>query len=85
MLTTSLIYIISNRYYKIGFDWKRIVLPLIIVISGYFLVHNTNFFEQNELSKKTFILIFTVILIVKYWLSITEKKQVVVFFRKLFS
>jgi O-antigen/teichoic acid export membrane protein len=85
LLTTSLIYIVSNRYYKIGFDWKRMIIPFVIVISGYFLVHNTNFFQENELSKKIFILILTVMLIVKYWLRLTEKEQVIGLFRKLFS
>lgn len=85
LLTTSLIYIVSNRYYKIGFDWKRIIIPFVIVISGYFLVHNTNFFQENEWSKKIFILILTVMLILKYWLRLTEKEQVIGLFRKLFS
>lgn len=84
LLTTSLIYVVSNRYYKISFEWKRIVAPLLVVFFGYFLVHNTSVFNENGGTKKILFSILTLILIFKYWLKIEEKEKMVGLFRKLF-
>jgi len=85
LLTTSLIYIVSNRYYKIKIDWKRIVIPLLIVFSGYFLVHNTPFFCENGLIKKILLLILATIFTFRYWLRINEKEKMFGIFRKWIS
>ncbi len=85
LLTTCLIYIASNRYYKIEFDWKRIVIPLLIVLLGYFSVHNTNLFYEYGVGKKLVVLILTLMLIIKYWLRVPEKDKLIGLFKKLFS
>jgi len=84
LLTTFLIYITSNKYYKIGFDWKRNAIPLILVSIGYYLVYFTLFFREYGLLKKIVLLIISLIFIAFFWLKENEKQKIKLVVKKIY-
>lgn len=76
IISTSLIYLISYRYYKIKLEWYRIWWPLAILIILFYFINYTTTFHSYSLLKKIFIIIFLAFLFVFYWLTKKEQKSI---------
>ena len=70
MLTSTLIYLISNKYYRINIEKNRVFIPLILIPVLYFLVN----YISNNMILKSIIFISIIISFFKFWLNMNEKK-----------
>jgi O-antigen/teichoic acid export membrane protein len=77
ILTSTVIYLISNKYYKINIENNRVFTPLILIPVLYLLVNYIN----NNMILKSIIFISIIISFFKFWLNMDEKKHL----KKLFK
>ncbi len=73
--TVIAIYFISNRYYKIKLESKRLFIPLFVILISYLFVHNSGYFDQGGLYKKVALSAIVLFLFFRFWLTPTEKAR----------
>jgi O-antigen/teichoic acid export membrane protein len=76
MITSSLIYFVSNRYYKMQLEWGRICLPLCYLAGVYLIVNFTSFFDSYTLLKKIIFCILSTFVFIKFWIDKTEWEKI---------
>ncbi|WP_248795733.1 polysaccharide biosynthesis C-terminal domain-containing protein, partial [Escherichia coli] len=73
LLSTSLIYFISNRYHKIYIEWGRFLGPLALITVIHLVISYTDFFETNHLIKGTILFVFLLVAFYFLWISNSER------------
>ncbi len=71
-LTTGLIFLVSSKYYKLELEWGRIVWPLIVLILIYYVDYYGLLNTPLELLYKLIVLLVTIFLFLKFWITKTE-------------
>ena len=77
ILSSTVIYLISNKYYKISIENNRVFIPLILIPVLYLQVN----YISNNIILKSIIFISIIISFFKLWLNMDEKKYI----KKLFK
>ncbi|MCD0471053.1 lipopolysaccharide biosynthesis protein [Flavobacterium sp. JAS] len=73
-ITTSLIYFISSKYYTLRLEWKRVLIPFIVLICLYYFLNFTEIFNWHNLLLRIFITIILLLGIIFCWLDDKEQK-----------
>ena len=71
LFSSTLIYIISNRYYKLKLEWKKLVILILLLITIYSII---NFFKfEIDFLSKVLIYITLSFFIYRFWLNGSER------------
>lgn len=83
--TTTLIYIVSNKYYIIKIEWARILILCLILFIFYYLTNYIDIFKTWGHLKRIVLLFFSAWLVFRYWFDEQEKFKISFFFKKSFG
>lgn len=81
LITTSLIYFISSKYYVLSLEWKRVIGAFIILIGLYYFLNFTEIFNWQSLPVRISIMFILLVSIVFFWLNDKEQKAIRTFLK----
>jgi O-antigen/teichoic acid export membrane protein len=73
IFSSSLIYIISNKYYEIHVEWTRIFFPILFGIMCILIINLPFYSVYIKTLIKVFLLITGILFMIKFWLNKREK------------
>tara|TARA_B100001059_G_scaffold41029_1_gene32992 strand:- start:1432 stop:2886 length:1455 start_codon:yes stop_codon:yes gene_type:complete len=71
LFSSTLIYIISNRYYKLKLEWKKLIILILLLITIYSIINFIKF--EIDFLSKVLIYIILSFFIYKFWLNGSER------------
>ena len=74
LFCSGVIYLISNRFYYLQIDWKRVLSPFLFVIVLLFLSDRLPYSSLINILIKLFLIPVSGFILFKFWLSESEKK-----------
>ena len=84
-LTTLLIYLVSNYYYQIKYEWARIIIPLFVVVAMYFLKVFVDITNLITFAQKIFIIFTLLLFIIFFWLDKNEKAAFMNYYKNIIN
>lgn len=72
MLTSGLIYCISNKYHAMKLEWRRICIPILYLSFVYIIINFTSFIDSYTFFKKSLIGIVSILLFFRFWMDKSE-------------
>jgi O-antigen/teichoic acid export membrane protein len=69
VVTSSLVYLISNKYHRITIEWRRVLWPIIFLVASYIFIY---YFNCHNILLKLCFLIISLILFILFWLDRKE-------------
>jgi O-antigen/teichoic acid export membrane protein len=82
LLSTTLIFITSNKYHLIRIEWVRITILAVFILVIYYLMYFTNIFNFYGDIKRLFLIFFSIALFYRFWFDKKERDQILLFFKK---
>jgi O-antigen/teichoic acid export membrane protein len=71
LFSSTLIYIISNRYYKLKLEWKKLIILILLLITIYSIINFLKF--EIDFPSKVLIYIILSFFVYKFWLNGSER------------
>ena len=71
VVSSSLIFLISNKYHRLTVEWRRILWPISFLVLSYIFIY---YFNVQNILLKVGLLIIGLILFFRFWLDKNEKK-----------
>ncbi len=82
LLSTTLIFITSNKYHLIRIEWVRITILAVFILVIYYLMYFTNIFNFYGDIKRLFLIFFSIVLFYRFWFDKKERDQILLFLKK---
>jgi O-antigen/teichoic acid export membrane protein len=82
LFTTTLIFIVSNKYHLIKIEWARILILCFFLFFFYYLACYTDTFKSFGHLKRIVLLFFSAWIVYRFWLDKKERNQISNFIKK---